>query len=236
MMIDHHDLTTPKKGLLIKVRIYDTGYMSCLYVYIVLCYYLGANPIADIWCRVALPMIQKYFIRAANDPSDFEAREQMQYASCFAGMGFGTAGVHLCHGMSYPISGVIHHRDYVYRDYENLGHSIIPHGVSVVASPAVFDFTCDAKPSIEKAVMLGVKEENIKMTDIEDIGKKLRDILLYYMDELKIPLGLKQCGFEFSDIDQLVEGTIPQERVTKLSPNPINPDILAKLFENSMTY
>eukprot|EP00483_Globobulimina_turgida_P002298 UN02300 len=154
-------------------------------------------------------------------------------------MGFGTAGVHLCHGMSYPISGINHDRDYVYRDYEGLGHAIIPHGVSVVVSaPAVFDFTVDAKPDRHRdgAIMLGVKEENIKYNDNEDIGKKLRDILLYYMTELKIPLGLKECGFGFSDIDELVTGTIPQERVTKLSPNPINPDILATLFENSMAY
>jgi len=201
--------------------------------------YQGSNPIADIWCRVALPMIEKYFIRAATDCEDYEAREQMQFASCFAGMGFGTAGVHLCHGMSYPISGMTHHRDYVYRDYEGLGHAIIPHGVSVVVSaPAVFEFTVDAKPDKhrEGAIMLGVKEQNIKDNDTEHIGKKLRDILLFYMSELQIPLGLKQCGFAFSDIDDLVKGTIPQERVTKLAPNPINSDILAKLFENSMAY
>ena len=202
-------------------------------------WYLGSNPIADIWCKVALPMIQKYFIRAANDCEDFEAREQMQYASCFAGMGFGTAGVHLCHGMSYPISGINHHREYVYRDYEGLGHAIIPHGVSVVVSaPSVFEFTVDAKPEKhrEGAILLGVEEENIKMTDTEDIGKKLRDILLYYMTELKVPLGLKKCGFDTGDIDKLVQGTLPQTRVTQLSPNPIDADILGKLFENSMAY
>ncbi len=134
-------------------------------------------------------MLQKYFIRAATDPEDYEARKQMQYASCFAGMGFGTAGVHLCHWMSYPISGITHHRDYVYRDYEDLGHSIIPHGVSVVVSaPAVFDFTCDARPDRhrEGAVLLGVDENKIKDTDNDDIAKKLRDILLYYMTELKV--------------------------------------------------
>ncbi len=113
--------------------------------------YQGSNPISDVWCRHALPIIDKYFVRACEDPEDREARTHMQYASCFAGMGFGTSGVHLCHGMSYAIAGMIHHRDYVYRDYEYLKHSIIPHGVSVVvSSPAVFDFTCSAKPERHK--------------------------------------------------------------------------------------
>jgi len=32
----------------------------------------------------------------------------------------------------------------------------------------------------------------------------------------------------------LVEGTMPQHRVTKLSPRPAGPDELARLFEGSM--
>jgi hydroxyacid-oxoacid transhydrogenase len=41
-------------------------------------------------------------------------------------------------------------------------------------------------------------------------------------------------GYTSADIPGLVEGTLPQHRVTKLSPRPAGPDDLAKLFEEAM--
>ena len=67
--------------------------------------YQGSNPISDIWSLQALRMVAQYLVRAVDDPSDDEARAQMLLAASYAGVGFGNAGVHLPHGMSYPVSG-----------------------------------------------------------------------------------------------------------------------------------
>jgi hydroxyacid-oxoacid transhydrogenase len=55
------------------------------------------------------------------------------------------------------------------------------------------------------------------------------------MQRLKTPNGLGEIGYTSSDIPALVEGTLPQHRVTKLSPRPAGPDELAKLFEEAMS-
>ncbi len=60
--------------------------------------YQGANPISDIFSLDALRRTVKYLPRAVKDPDDFEAQSEMLLAATLAGVGFGNAGVHLCHG------------------------------------------------------------------------------------------------------------------------------------------
>jgi hydroxyacid-oxoacid transhydrogenase len=54
------------------------------------------------------------------------------------------------------------------------------------------------------------------------------------MQRLGVPNGLKAVGYSSADIPNLVEGTLPQHRVTKLSPRPAARDELAALFEEAM--
>ncbi len=64
--------------------------------------YQGANPISDIFSLQALRSTVKYLPRAVKDPEDHEAQSQMLLAATLAGVGFGNAGVHLCHGRMAP--------------------------------------------------------------------------------------------------------------------------------------
>jgi hydroxyacid-oxoacid transhydrogenase len=54
------------------------------------------------------------------------------------------------------------------------------------------------------------------------------------MQRLGMPKGLRAIGYENSDIPALVKGTLPQHRVTKLSPKPFGEEDLARLFEDAM--
>jgi hydroxyacid-oxoacid transhydrogenase len=54
------------------------------------------------------------------------------------------------------------------------------------------------------------------------------------MQRLNVPNGLSAIGYTQDDIPALVEGTLPQHRVIKLSPRPAGPVEFAQLFERSM--
>ena len=52
---------------------------------------------------------------------------------------------------------------------------------------------------------------------------------------LRLRVGQLQGALGMLEEIALVEGTLPQHRVTKLSPRPAGPEELAALFEDAMT-
>ena len=193
--------------------------------------YQGSNPISDVWSLQALRMVAQYLVRAVEDPSDDEARANMLLAASYAGVGFGNAGVHLPHGMSYPVSGNV--KSYRAPGYVT-DHALVPPGFSVILNaPAVFRYTASANPErhMQAAEALGVDVARCKASDA---GRILSERITWFMQRLKTPNGLREIGYTSSDIPALVEGTLPQHRVTKLSPRPAGPEELAKLFEEAL--
>eukprot|EP00899_Mesostigma_viride_P020979 jgi/Mesvir1/28883/Mv17980-RA.1 len=313
--------------------------------------YQGSNPISDVWAVAALEICSRYLVRAIEDASDIEARSQMLLASSMAGVGFGNAGVHLCHGLSYPISSLnrayyagegyygdgrggplpswsstvsstdcrshgshiapsepsshasgSHANAHVSGDHGGKGagasyaddrHPLVPHGLSVIlTSPSVFRFTGPACPDrhAHAADILEGKGNSASAVsrswgDIlahgcgvggrfkeghstsrsgslassmaraargaqprpfegtawsgrlagsgSSAGDRVASYLTDLMRRLGVPSGLAEMGFSSIDIPDLVKGTLPQHRVTKLSPSAVDQEIIGRIFEGS---
>jgi hydroxyacid-oxoacid transhydrogenase len=148
-----------------------------------------------------------------------------------AGIGFGNAGVHLPHGMSYPVAGMV-------KSFRPPGyltdHPLVPHGMSVILhTPAVVRFTAPACPErhLRAASALGAE---VRGATPADAGEILAQRVIHFMRLLGMPNGLAAVGYTEADIPALVEGTLPQHRVTKLSPRPSGEAELTELFRASL--
>lgn len=195
--------------------------------------YQGSNPISNIWAAKAVELVSANLLRAIENPDDTEARGNMMLAAAYAGIGFGNAGVHLPHAMSYPVSGMV--RDFRPADY-HVDRPIVPHGMSVILNtPAVFRFTAAVDPErhLAAARLMGADTSTVAPADA---GEFLAAAVIRLMQATGMPNGLQAVGFTAKDVDKLVEGTLAQQRLTKLSPRPANEADLKALFLDALSY
>lgn len=103
-----------------------------------------------------------------------------------------------------------------------------------LTAPSVFRFTASACPDrhIDAAAAFGADPAHIKESMA---GEVLAEKLTRFLEDLGVPNGLNAIGYDSSYIPALVEGTLPQHRVTKLAParEPAREQIAA-IFESAM--
>ncbi len=190
--------------------------------------YQGANPVADVWSATALRHGGRYLRRAVGDPDDVEARGMMMLSATMAGIGFGSAGVHLPHACAYPIAGLRH--DYAAPGYPT-DHRFVPHGHSViVTAPAAFRFTYEADPARHEEVA-----ELLVGAPPPDPGPaSLPDALRALMRDVGAPCGLAELGYGEDDLDALVAGARQQQRLLVIAPREPSDDDLREILRASM--
>jgi hydroxyacid-oxoacid transhydrogenase len=192
----------------------------------------GANPYSDIACAEAMRLTGRFIVRAVNDATDEEARERMMFAATLAGIGFGNAGCHAPHGMSYSVSGMV--KGFRAKGYPE--KALVPHGMSVVLNaPAVFRFTAEACPErhLEAAGLLGAAATDVAL---EDAGRLLADTVMRLMKATGMPNGLSGVGYSEADIDGLARGAFPQKRLLANAPREITMGDLRSIYRDALTY
>ncbi|CAM3594499.1 hydroxyacid-oxoacid transhydrogenase [Deinococcus frigens] len=190
--------------------------------------YQGSNPVADLWSAQAIRNGGQYLRRAVQDAEDGEARGAMMLSATMAGVGFGSAGVHIPHACAYPVAGLKH-------EYRHPGYAgdknFVPHGFSViVTAPAAFRFTFDSDPArhIQVASMLTGLEYDVDDRDA------LPDALRSLMRDVQAPMSVRTFGYDDSDIPALVDGAFKQQRLLNVAPRTPTAEDLARIFMQSM--
>jgi hydroxyacid-oxoacid transhydrogenase len=192
--------------------------------------YCGSNPVSDVWCERALTLLHRSLRRAVRDGAeDLDARTDMMLAATFAGLGFGNAGTHLPHANGYPIAGMV--GDYRPTDYPP-AEPMVPHGQAVsLTAPAAFRFTFSAAPQrhLRVAELLGPDTEAPA-----DPAETLPRVLVELMRDIGIPNGIGAVGYTESDVDDLVPGTLKQQRLLTTCPRPVGAEEVAAVLRESV--
>jgi alcohol dehydrogenase class IV len=191
--------------------------------------YCGSNPIADMWSEKAMTLLGASFRRAVHHGDDRDARHDMALAATFAGMGFGNAGVHIPHANGYPIAGRV--RGFHPKDYP-ADEPMVPHGMSVaLTAPEAFRFTFDAGPErhLRAASLL-----DPSVSPDKGSADTLPAVIIDLMRDIDIPNGIGAVGYSEDDIDDLVEGTLKQQRLLATCPKEVAGEDIAGIFRASL--
>ena len=178
-----------------------------------------ANPFTDPLAMKAIEMVVAY-LQASYD-GNMEAREQMHYAQCLAGMAFSNALLGIVHSMAHKTGAAF-----------STGH--IPHGcANAMYLPYVIKYNAkDARAKTRYAEIATALKLEGKCEDC------LVDALCAKIDEMNryfgIPKTLKEYGIneaEFNEkVDKIAELAVG-DACTGSNPRAIDPATMAKLFK-----
>jgi len=191
--------------------------------------YCGSNPVSDMWCERALGLLSEAFRPAVRDGEDRAARGAMALAATMAGLGFGNAGVHIPHANAYPIAGRV-------KDFRPAGYPqeepMVPHGMAVsLTAPEAFRFTFEASPErhLRAAALLAPG-----MDRADDPREQLPRAVVALMRDVGIPNGIGGVGYGEADVDDLVAGTLQQQRLLATAPRPVTHEDLVGIYQGSV--
>lgn len=176
------------------------------------------GPFTDPLALQAIEMVLDYLPASYN--GNMDAREQMHYAQCLAGMAFSNALLGIVHSMAHKTGAAF-----------STGH--IPHGcANAIYLPYVIAYNAKdpvaASRYAEIARKMGLAG-NSEMALINSLREKIQE----FNRKLNIPANLKEFGIDetefkekLNNIAQLAVG----DACTGSNPRAIDPETMAKLL------
>jgi alcohol dehydrogenase class IV len=178
---------------------------------------IGASPQTDALASYAIHLIGRSLIGVCQDGGDISARADMLNGSVLAGMALASAGLGLVHGMAHPL-GVM------------FG---IPHGaVCGLLLPYVMEYNLEHSLSkyAQVAKILGADADGLST---RGAALKALEAVRRMLEEIKLPLHLKDFGVTPDKFPEVVKETMPSGS-TKNNPRKVTEDEVHALLQKAM--
>ncbi|NNE57738.1 MAG: iron-containing alcohol dehydrogenase [Hellea sp.] len=167
------------------------------------------NPLSDTLALSALRKLRGAIVRAVEDGSDVEARNDMLIGAMLAGQAFSNAPCAAVHAMAYPLGGFFH----------------VPHGLSnslVLTEVMKYNQSKADHWYGEIARDLGVGQT----------GSDLIDEMLRIKDATHVPQRLADVNISENAIPMMAEDAMNKTRLLMNNPREMTYDAMVKIYEN----
>ncbi|MDO4274672.1 MAG: 1-propanol dehydrogenase PduQ [Eubacteriales bacterium] len=147
-----------------------------------------ANAFTDALAEKAAVTVFKYLVRSWKDGNDLEAREQMHYASCMAGLAFDRTSLGVNHAIAHNIGGKLK----------------VPHGrANAVLLPYVIEFNAQLGDYSQKeyklpahkyaavAELAGIGGGNVR-AGVKNLVRQIQKM----QSQMKMPASFRECGIK----------------------------------------
>lgn len=166
---------------------------------------VNTTPFAEVLALQAISLIAHNLPIAYSKGTNVQARYNMLFAACIAGMAFTSGGLGAVHGLSYPLGTDFH------MAHGKSNAIMLPHIVN-------FNFTGNMEKYARIAQTMG---ENIDGLSPYEAARKSVDAIKNLLTIVNISYKLTDYGVKKSDLPKLVAGGLKQARL--FVPNPRDP-------------
>ncbi|MGX7025192.1 1-propanol dehydrogenase PduQ [Vagococcus hydrophili] len=179
-----------------------------------------ATVFSDALAEKAVELIFNYLERAYKNGEDMEAREQVHYASCLAGLAFNQASLGLCHGIAHTIGGKLH----------------LAHGrINGVLLPSIVQYNGnESQRALERYALLA-KKQGLSNSRGKMGVRNLINEITSLRSKLNMPSNFIEAGLTKEDVAPFISQISEQallDPTTKTNPKAPTVEDVRKIVTN----
>jgi alcohol dehydrogenase class IV len=175
---------------------------------------MTATPFSDILAIEAIALIAENVTKAFAKGENLEARYNMALAATISGLAFGSGGLGAVHALSNPL-GILYH---------------LPHGrTNAIMLPHIMSFNLIGNPAKFAQIAEAMGEEVEGLSDMEAATFAV-DAVKELLDQLKIPIQLRDYDIPQKDIPRLVEGAMKVSRLFAFNPRDLTQEDVEEIY------